>query len=290
MNVLSLFDGMSCGIIALEKTGIKVENYFSSEIDEKAIRLSQHNYPNIIRLGDVTKWRDWKLPNIDLIIGGSPCQSFSINGNKKGFDDDRGSLLNVFFDVKNELGIENFLFENVGTMSDENKNKIDDISGVNGFYINSGDFCPQNRKRYYWTNIQIKEVVKENKNIMDILEDYPKLNIYPSEKLDKHILKESETNGVITLNPRRKDNRQTYQQDRIYLSSGKMPALTANLANRFYIKDKGIIRKLTIRELARLQTIPDEYDFSVVSDLSASKAIGNGWTVDVIKHILGGLK
>lgn len=119
MNVLSLFDGMSCGQIALNRVGIKINNYYASELDKYAIKVTQANYPNTIQLGDVTKWRDWEIDwsSIDLLIGGSPCQGFSFAGKQLAFDDPRSKLFFVYVDILNHIKSVNpnvkFLLENV---------------------------------------------------------------------------------------------------------------------------------------------------------------------------------
>jgi len=113
MNVLSLFDGLSGGRIALERAGIKVDNYYASEIDKYATIVSAKNYPDIIRLGDVTKWQEWNLPKIDMVIGGSPCQGFSNAGKGLNFDDPRSKLFFTFVDIVKALKPTYFLLENV---------------------------------------------------------------------------------------------------------------------------------------------------------------------------------
>lgn len=292
MNVLSLFDGMSCGMAALKKTNLKVDNYYSSEIDKYAIGVSKENYPNIIRLGDIKKWKDWDLPKIDLMIGGSPCQGFSINGKKLNFEDDRSKLFFEFLSLLEIIKPKYWLLENVATMDNEIKKRIDELIGVEGVFINSNAKSAQNRKRYYWTNIDFKKNLEVcSLKIKDVLEENENFILMKEEKIVKQVFNSSETDGVITLNPKRINGKQTYQQDRIYDCEGRMPALTATLGNRFYIKDKNsLIRKLTIREQARLQNIPDDFTFGSCSDLQASKMLGNGWTVDVIVHILNGIK
>ena len=136
MNVLSLFDGMSCGQIALNKVGIKYENYFASEIDEPAIKVTQHNYPNTIQLGDVTKIKASDLPQIDLLIGGSPCQGFSFAGKQLNFEDERSKLFFEFVRLKNELQPKYFLLENV-KMKQEWQDVISEQLGVKPIRINS---------------------------------------------------------------------------------------------------------------------------------------------------------
>ena len=152
MNVLSLFDGMSCGRIALERAGIQVTNYFASEIDKHAIKVAMHNYPDTQQLGDVTKWREWNLPKIDLLIGGSPCQGFSFAGKQLAFDDPRSKLFFEFVECLKHFKPKNFLLENV-RMKKEHLQVITDMLGVEPIRINSNLVSAQNRDRYYWTNI-----------------------------------------------------------------------------------------------------------------------------------------
>lgn len=156
MNVLSLFDGMSCGQIALERAGIKIDNYYSSEIDKHAIKVTQHNYPNTIQLGDVLSITVDNLPKIDLLIGGSPCQGFSFSGKQLNFEDPRSKLFFEFVRMLNEIRENNpdvlFLLENV-KMKKEYENIISEHLGVQPVFINSALVSAQNRKRLYWTNI-----------------------------------------------------------------------------------------------------------------------------------------
>lgn len=152
MNVLSLFDGMSCGRIALERAGIQVTNYFASEIDKHAIKVAMHNYPDTQQLGDVTKWREWNLPKIDLLIGGSPCQGFSFDGKQLAFDDPRSKLFFEFVECLKHFKPKHFLLENV-RMKKEYLKVITEILGVEPICINSALVSAQNRVRYYWTNI-----------------------------------------------------------------------------------------------------------------------------------------
>ena len=152
MNVLSLFDGMSCGHLALDRANVPVMNYFASEIDKHAIKVTMKNWPNTIQLGDVTKWREWELPNIDLLIGGSPCQGFSFAGKQLAFDDPRSKLFFEFVECLKYLKPTYFLLENV-RMKKEHMQVITDILGVEPVMINSSLVSAQNRVRYYWTNI-----------------------------------------------------------------------------------------------------------------------------------------
>ncbi len=175
LNVLSLFDGMSCGRIALQRAGIEVTNYFASEIDKHAIKVTQHNFPNTIQLGDVTKVKGSDLPKIDLLIGGSPCQGFSFAGKQLNFDDPRSKLFFEFVRLKNECNPTYFLLENV-KMKKEYQDVITEHLGVEPIEINSNLLSAQNRRRIYWTNIPgvsmpndkgilLKDIVHENESI-----------------------------------------------------------------------------------------------------------------------------
>lgn len=178
MNVLSLFDGMSCGMIALERAGIKVGAYYSSEIDKYAQVVSEANYPQIVRVGDVTKWREWDIDwsSIDLLIGGSPCQGFSFAGKQLAFSDPRSALFFEYLNILNHIKSVNpkvkFFLENV-KMKKEYLNVISGLLGVEPVFINSSLVSAQNRQRYYWANWEFGQ--PEDKGIMlaDILEcDY----------------------------------------------------------------------------------------------------------------------
>jgi len=174
-NVLSLFDGMSCGQIALQRAGIKVENYFASEIDKYAIQVAKHNYPNTKHIGSVVDVKGSDLPQIDLLIGGSPCQGFSFAGKQLNFDDPRSKLFFEFVRLKNECNPTYFLLENV-KMKKEYQDVITEHLGVEPIEINSNLLSAQNRKRIYWTNIPgitipddkgilLKDIVHENESI-----------------------------------------------------------------------------------------------------------------------------
>ena len=170
MNVLSLFDGMSCGRIALERLGIPVDNYYASEIDKYAIQVSQANYPDIIQVGDVTELDTSTLPKIDLIMGGSPCQGFSFAGKQLAFDDPRSALFFEFVRCVEELKPKYFLLENV-RMKKEYLDVISEYMGVEPIMINSALVSAQNRVRFYWTNIPgIEQPEQRGIVLRDILE------------------------------------------------------------------------------------------------------------------------
>ena len=205
MNVLSLFDGMSCGRIALRELGIEPEHYYASEIDKFAISQTRLNFPDTIHLGDVTKWREWEIDwgTIDLILAGSPCQGFSFAGKQLAFDDPRSKLFFVFVDILNHVKALNpdvfFLLENVN-MKKEHMRVITEYCGVHPVNINSNLVSAQNRNRWYWTNIRTRKVglfgeihsdIPQPKDegilLRDILEEEVDEKYYLSEKAIRYI-------------------------------------------------------------------------------------------------------
>ena len=175
MNVLSLFDGMSCGRIALDRAGIDVGKYYASEIDKYAIKVSENNYPDIIRFGDVQGWMDWDVDwaSIDLIIAGSPCQGFSFAGKQLAFNDPRSKLFFVFVDILRHIQSLNpdvkFMLENV-RMKKEYLDVITETLGVKPVVINSALVSAQNRVRYYWCNWDVEQPDDKEIKLADILE------------------------------------------------------------------------------------------------------------------------
>ncbi len=267
MNVLSLFDGMSCGQIALNKVGIKYDNYYASEIDVHAIKVTQHNYPNTIQLGDIHNIKGSDLPKIDLLFGGSPCQSFSSAGNRTGFDGKSG-LFWEFVRVLNEVQPKYFLLENV-KMKKEWEDIITTEMGVEPIRINSNLVSAQNRERLYWTNIpNITQPEDKNIKLSDVLTD-DNFRTIPKCFYNKWGTKER-----INKNPN-------------WVKNEKSNCLTTkNCHTNQYLfnEDKTLCRLLNPTEFERLQTIPEGYT-SVVSNTERYKMIGNGWTVDVISFI-----
>lgn len=288
LNVLSLFDGMSCGQIALQRANIEVNNYYASEINEKAIKVTQNNYPNTIQLGNVLDVKAKDLPKIDLLIGGSPCQGFSIAGRKLNFEDDRSKLFFEFVRLKNELKPKYFLLENV-RMKDEIADAIDELLGVKRVYIDSRDFTGHIRKRYYWTNIPIDTWESKNLKIKDIIDKSVPFNKDMNFFLDRTVYNPSVSyDGIITINPRDNKGKQTWQRGRVYDVEGNCPTICASLFDLNITKDHKTYRKLTIEECEKLQGIPKGYT-SIAKKNDAGEMLGNGWTVDVIAHILKGL-
>lgn len=294
MKVLSLFDGISCGMVALERAGIKVDKYYASEIEESAIAISKNNYPNIIQLGDVTKWQEWNIDwsEIDLLIGGSPCQGFSIAGKKLNFNDDRSRLFFTYVDILNHIQQVGhnvkFLLENV-KMKDDYANIIDGMLGVNHKYINSKNFTGMIRKRYYWFNWTCEEIETKEMKIKDLIDDLP-FDRQCDEILNRTIYSPTlSSDGIITINPRDNRGKQTWQRGRIYDIEGTCPTICATLFDLNITKDHKTYRKLTINECEKLQGLPTDYTIGVPY-AKRGMALGNGWTVDVIAHIFKGLK
>lgn len=203
MNVLSLFDGMSCGQIALERVGIKVDRYYASELDKYAIQVTQKNYPDTKQLGDVNNWREWDIDwsSIDLLQGGSPCQGFSFAGKQLAFDDPRSKLFFVYVDILNHIRQHNpnvkFLLENV-RMKKEYLDVISEYLGVQPVLINSALVSAQDRKRYYWTNIcEIEQPEDRGVILYDILLDNPDSKYNLTEKNLAHLNREFGSKGKL---------------------------------------------------------------------------------------------
>ena len=279
MKILSLFDGISAGQVALQRAGIQVDTYYASEIDKYAIKVTQENFPDTIQLGSITEWRNWNIDwsSIDLVFGGSPCQGFSIAGKQLNFDDERSKLFFTFVDVVNHIKSLNpnvfFMLENVG-MKKEYEDVITEYMGVNPIKINSSLVSAQNRKRLYWTNIP-NITQPEDKGILlkDILMDDSTIS-------DTYKLSDV---GFDYMN-RLRNGRPRWKYHTNYLD-GKAACLTANMYKGV---PYGIIiekkRRLTVEECEILQTFPINYT-SCVSNTQRYKALGNSWTVDVIAHI-----
>jgi DNA-cytosine methyltransferase len=302
MNVLSLFDGMSCGQIALKKLGHKVNNYYASEVDKYAIKVSSDNFPTTIHLGDVTKIDFKSLPKIDLLMGGSPCQGFSFAGKRLNFNDPRSALFFEFVRALKEIKPKYFLLENV-VMKQEFQDVISEHLGVLPVRIESSYFSAQKRSRLYWTNISIAPYEDKGIVLADIIEhglvDRDKsycidANYFKGTNLEQYLSKKrrqivfEKSNKPIRLGALTKS-----MGTRVYHESGKSVCISAVGggwgAKTGLYHDDYCIRKLTVLECKRLQTVPDDYKMNV-SNSQAYKMLGNGWTVDVIAHILNSIK
>ena len=280
INVLSLFDGMSCGQIALNRVNIPYNNYFASEIDKNAIKVTQHHYPNTIQLGDVTKIDASTLPKIDLLIGGSPCQSFSNAGNNKGFDGKSG-LFYEYVRLLKECNPKFFLLENV-KMKKEWQNIISKELEVEPILINSNLVSAQNRERLYWTNIPIVPLNDKGIFIEDVLDKNFNEKYWLKERNTELLLKKVSINNAPDIACIDVYNKKV-KTDR------KCPTLTLPHHNSIRLLQNGRIRKLTPNECEKLQTIPIDYTNCNLSDIHRYSMLGNGWTVDVIAHIFSNL-
>ena len=351
INVLSLFDGMSCGQLALRRAAIVYDNYYASELDKHAITVTQANFPDTQQMGDVTKWKDWDIDwsSIDLLIGGSPCQGFSFAGKQLAFDDPRSKLFFVYVDILNHIKLVNpdvqFLLENV-KMKKEYLDVISDQLGVEPILINSSLVSAQNRQRYYWTNIPGIEQ-PEDKGITwgDVREHGVNTeNFYYTEKAVQWLARSSQRrNKTLTVHKdgekmqmieashhkkysnqrffgicdiptsfeavgsmrgrricpdtlKRVDDRKDIKpvQHIEFRYDGKSNCLSTvgkdNVIVPFTLPgripaDSFFFRYITPIECERLQTVPDNYT-NHVSNTQRYRMLGNGWTVDVIAHIL----
>lgn len=353
MNVLSLFDGMSCGQLALDRLGIK-PTYFASEIDKYAMQVTKANYPNTHFIGDVTKVDAKLLPKIDLLLGGSPCQGFSFAGKQLNFNDPRSKLFFEYVRLLKQLKPKYFLLENV-RMKKESQDIISEYLGVEPIAINSNLVSAQNRYRLYWTNIpNITQPKDKQINLKDIIEDGL------TDRTKSHCIDANYFKGGNLKSYFEKHRRQLIFSDdglchvgdadlkghgyvrRVYSPEGKAPSLCAssggNLEPKILVKGARLVnrrldengkrkdydktipnqpqievrednnsnclttvtkdsilvedmswRKLTPLECERLQTVPDGYTKSV-SNTQRYRMLGNGWTVDVISHILSNME
>ena len=273
INVLSLFDGMSCGQIALDKAGVKVDKYFASEIKPHGIKVTQSNYPNTIQLGDITKIKYSSNHKIDLVIGGSPCQDFSqANRVREGLNGSKSGLFYEYVRLLNEVRADNpdalFLLENV-KMKKEYQDIISDLLGVQPIAINSKLVSAQMRNRLYWTNIP-NVTVPDNTN--DRLEDILTSGYTTKEKA--YCLLESESRPQST----------NWKRFRRWRKKGFVNIV-------FETKDLNLFKNriLNQTELERLQNIPEGYT-KLLDRNKAASLIGDGWTVNVITHIFNNIK
>lgn len=284
MKVLSLFDGISCGHIALEKVGIPVEVYYASEIDKHTIQITQKNYPNTIQLGDVTKWKDWNIDwsSIDLLIGGSPCQGFSFAGKMLNFDDDRSKLFFVYVDILNHIKQHNpnvkFLLENV-KMKQKYQDVITKHLNVTPIRINSELVSAAKRDRLYWSNIENITIPEDRKITFDDIKE------------DNEDWLSDEFIQKISM---WKAQQKPLQNATHIGKQQKLPVLTArgynqNHSGMLLITDGVKYRYLTNTEAEKAMTVPVNYTEGI-SNRERARCLGNGWTVDVIAHIFKGLK
>lgn len=296
IKVLSLFDGMSCGQIALERVGIKVDTYYASEIKETAIKVTQHNYPKTVQLGGVEQLSGDELPKIDLLIGGSPCQDLSMAmRDRTGLKGEKSKLFFEYLRILEETNPRYFLLENVSKMRKEDEALMSELLGVEPIEINSSLVSAQLRKRLYWTNISnIKQPEDKGIKLNDILDSGW------SERDKARCLLASDsrplTSPVKMFHRHQKFMTLIFKSKEHYIDCKKhygenFKGLSAKDIDN-YEGDLSVyegVRYFNQSELERLQTVPSGYT-SVLNRNEAADVLGDGWTVDVIAHIFKGIK
>ena len=296
INVLSLFDGISCGQVALERAGMDVNKYFASEIDKHAIKVTQSNYPTTIQIGDVTKVKGTDLPNIDLLMGGSPCQGFSFSGKQLNFDDPRSKLFFEFVRLIEEVKPKYWLLENV-VMKQEYQDVISQHLGVEPVKYNSSLTSAQNRVRLYWANFDITEPTDQGIKLEDVLEH--------TEMIGPSAIRGRRLNKATILGRRldKRGKRQDYDKTVPITQCLEVRATNRDKSNCLTTVAKDTVlttmeigrhpdafnKKLPYRnytkiERCRLMNLPDNY-CDEVSLNQTVKATGNGWEVGMITHI-----
>lgn len=303
LTVLSLFDGISCGRLALERAGIKVKKYYASEIKKTAIKVTMQHFPDTIQLGDVTKLQyddgvlysengNYNVGHIDLLIGGSPCQNFSsakildpTTQKQEGLKGDKSALFYEYLRLLNQINPDYFLLENV-KMKKKSEEELNVYLGVKGLHINSSLVSFQDRKRIYWTNIKgVMPPEDKNINFQDFKDsDFEYCSLY---KLKRTPMRETSWNNGEGRIPKYKgDNTAKYCENITHAK--KIRTLTCKQdrsPNSGLIEFDGFCRYLTTRELELAQTLPVGYT-SCLSIRQSEDVLGDGWTVDVIAHIL----
>ena len=309
MNVLSLFDGISCACVALERCALPIETYTAVEIEKNATAISQKNYPEIIRHDDVRTFHPTR--HYDLLIGGSPCQDLSIaKKDRKGLGGDRSGLFWEYIRIKNEAKPTWFVLENVASMPKKDRDIITREMGVEPVMFNASLVSAQCRKRLFWTNIPFELPDDRGILLKDILQ--------PDAEVDERMVikgkafcltatysKASPSEGEIQNSIQRKQRTMVFhktaqtgrndtkklgyvgendhQAKRVYDDNGKLPAL--NVVCNSMVKAEQKIRKLTPIECERLQGLPDNYTEGVATT-NRYKCLGNAFNVDVVACIL----
>lgn len=318
MRVLSLFDGMGCGMIALRELGIEPEVYYASEIDKYAIMQTSRNFPDVIHVGDVRELDISNLGRIDLLIGGSPCTDFSFGGRMAGASTaDKQEILSLerylelrdagyefegesylfweYVRILTELRNVNpdilFLWENV-EMQKKWENVINGALGIKGIHINSALVSAQSRKRIYWSNIRtgryglfgdlhtfIPLPADNGLYLRDILDESVDPKYILSDKMMEWIKRHSEKKNIMSIDEK------SHCLTSTALCKGNLTTDYIPVV----VDGRNKLRKYTPAECARLQTVPDWYKW-YCSDTQIYKMLGNGWTISVIKHIFSFIK
>lgn len=307
INVLSLFDGISCGRLALERVGIPINTYYASEVNPYSIKVAKKNFPSIVEIGDVREVEPTNYTGIDLLMGGSPCQNFSLCGTAKGAATKEGvevTSLEQYLKLKEEgfkfvgysylfweyvrilreVKPKYFLLENV-KMSKKWEKVITQALGVEPIKINSKLVSAQNRLRLYWTNIPGIEQPKDRGLYLgDVLKDsYSDREVLSQKIQDRFVVLENSTYAYGTTKPK---FRTIGQRDYVFADNYKIGCLVAtDYKQPKQVYHNGILRKISPEEAELLQTLPEGYTKGI-SNTKRFECIGNGWTVDVIAHIL----
>lgn len=288
MKVISMFDGIACGLVALKNLGIEIDEYYAYEIDKDAIKIANKNHSEIIQCGNVLAADFQQYQNIDLLLGGSPCQDLSIvkNRDRSGLNGKKSSLFWCYKEALDIVKPRYFLFENVGNMRECDKSIITAALGVEPIKINTSLFLPQNRERLYWTNLPLLPLpTATEQKFSDLMEPAAAEKYYYNKPFRMETHTDKNVIAILDLN--------THEAlKRVYNPNGIIGCLTCVSGGyqekKVYDMAANRVRKLTPIEYERLQGLPDNY----TEGLSNSKrytVCGNGWSIPVIEHILKGL-
>ena len=301
-KVISCFAGLGCGELALKQCGIETKELYAYEIDKYAEAVNRFHNPNTHFLGDITKWESHKEliggGQVDLIMGGSPCQDLSIAGKRTGLRGERSGLFYVFADMVKYYKPRYFFLENVASMKKEDRDIITELMGVEPIEVNAALVSAQQRKRLYWTNISYTHPVDKLIAVEDILSIHHYKTVTPKS------IQITNSDKVYSDRPIRLGNinGRVSQGARLYSIKGKSPALTAKYSGSdalYYISGAMEVRRLSPLECERLQTLPDYYTALGVDETGNTiniketlryKMIGNGWVVAVIEQFFKNIK
>lgn len=291
ITVLSLFDGMSCGMIALQRAGIKVKAYYASEIDKPAMKVAKHNWSDITHIGDVTKvfyaegWLftqngEFYVGKIDLLIGGSPYQGFSFAGKQLNFSDPRSKLFFEYVRLLRESEADYFMLENV-VMKHNFQDTISELMHCSPILIHSDLVSAQTRKRLYWTNIPFMNQPKNKELFWDSVFE---------ENANCFYYTQGSFNWIFKSEDRKAKYKEYKRTDKVKMQMIEASHYKGYSNQRcFGIIDNKGTRYISPLECERLQTVPDNYT-QIESNSQRYKMLGNGWTVDVIAHLFEPLK
>ena len=283
INVLSLFDGISITQLALTQLNTPINNYYASEIDKNPIKVTQHHFPGTIQLGDVRNINTSELPPIDLMAFGSPCQDLcSLRKNRTGLAGEKSSLFYEALRILQEVKPKYFLMENVASMSKQDRKIISDLLGVEPIQINSSLVGPALRNRLYWTNIPNVTIPIDNKIILQ-------------KSVENGWVDKRKANAILTKNvPYTRNGLIRYLTrsigqivflDKSFCYEPKETKLEL-IESMTDIEVKQLFRPFTILELEHMQTLPDGYVGEILKKTPSHHAIGNSFTLEVIKHLL----